>query len=94
MNVGLCILELHLSSAHSLKEKRRVVKGLKDRLKSRFNVSVAEIDHQDLWQRATLGIVSISPDRRPLESCFQQIQRIVESELSADVVSFEVEYLT
>ena len=94
MNVGLCILELHLSSAHSLKEKRRVIKGLKDRLKSRFNVSVAEIDHQELWQRSTLGVVSISQARQPLESCFQQIQRIVESELAAELVSFEIEYLT
>jgi len=94
MNVGLCILEIHLSSAQSLKDKRRVLKGLKDRLRSRFNVSVAEIDHQDLWQRATLGIVSISQARQPLESCFTQIRRILESEMPADLVEFEVEYLT
>ena len=94
MNVGLCILEIHLSSAHSLKDKRRVLKGLKDRLRGRFNISVAEIDHQDLWQRSTLGIVSISQARQPLESCFEQIRRIVESDLPADLVSFEVEYLT
>jgi uncharacterized protein YlxP (DUF503 family) len=94
MNVGLCVLEIHLSSSHSLKDKRRVLKGLKDRLRGRFNVSVAEIDHQDLWQRATLGIVSISGDRQPIESCFGQIRRIVESELPAELVAFEVEYLT
>jgi uncharacterized protein len=94
MNVGLCILELHLPFAHSLKEKRRVIKGLKDRLKSRFNVSVAEIDHQELWQRATVGIVSISQDKQPLESCFQQVRRIVEGGLEGELVSFEIEYLT
>ena len=94
MNVGLCIVEIHLSASHSLKEKRRVLRRLKDRLRGRFNVSVAEIDHQDLWQRATLGIVSISQDRGPLESCFGQIRGIVESELPGDLVSFEVEYLT
>ena len=94
MHVGLCILEIHLPASHSLKDKRRVLRGLKDRLRSRFNVSVAEIDHQDLWQRATLGIVSISQGREPLESCFRQIRGIVESELPGDLVSFEVEYLT
>jgi uncharacterized protein YlxP (DUF503 family) len=94
MNVGLCVVEIHLPSSHSLKDKRRVLKGLKDRLRGRFNVSMAEIDHQDLWQRAALGIVSISDARQPLESCFAQIRRIVESEPAADLVSFEVEYLT
>jgi uncharacterized protein len=94
MNVGLCILEIHLSASRSLKDKRRVLRGLKDRLRSRYNVSVAEIDHQDLWQRATLGIVSISQARQPIEACFGQIRGILESEVPGDVVSFEVEYLT
>ena len=94
MNVGLCIVEIHLSASHSLKDKRRVLRRLKDRLRGRFNVSVAEIDHQDLWQRATLGIVSISQGREPLESCFGQIRGIVEGELPGDLVGFEIEYLT
>jgi len=94
MNVGLCIVEIHLSASHSLKDKRRVLRRLKDRLRGRFNVSVAEIDHQDLWQRATLGIVSISQAREPLESCFHQIRGIVEGDLPGDLVSFETEYLT
>ena len=94
MNVGLCIVEFHLSASHSLKDKRRVLRRLKDRLKGRFNVSVAEIDHQDLWQRSTLGIVSISQAREPLESSFGQIRGIVEKELPGELVSFEIEYLT
>lgn len=94
MNVGLCIVEIHLSAAQSLKEKRRVLRRLKDRLRGRFNISVAEIDHQDLWQRSTLGIVAISPSREPLQSCFDQLRGIVESEIPGDLVSFETEYLT
>ncbi|HEV8336725.1 MAG TPA: DUF503 domain-containing protein [Candidatus Polarisedimenticolia bacterium] len=94
MNVGLCIVEIHLSASHSLKDKRRVLRRLKDRLKSRFNVSVAEIDHQDLWQRATLGIVSIAAGHEPLESCFGKVRGIVESEVPGEVVNFEIEYLT
>lgn len=94
MNVGLCIVEIHLAATHSLKEKRRVLRRLKDRLHGRFNVSVAEIDHQDLWQRATLGIVAIAQAREPLELCFGQVRSIVESEIAGDLMSFEVEYLT
>jgi len=93
MNVGLCIVEFHLTAAHSLKEKRRVLRRLKDRLRGRFNVSVAEIDHQDLWQRATLGIVAISESRGPLELCFDQLRGLVESEIPGDLLSFQTEYL-
>ncbi len=93
MNVGLCIVEFHLTASHSLKEKRRVLRRLKDRLRGRFNVSVAEIDHQDLWQRATLGIVAISEARAPLESCFAQLRGLVESEIPGDLLSFQTEYL-
>jgi len=59
MVVGLLSVELHLPEAHSLKEKRMVLRGVKDRLK-KFNVAVAEIEHHDLWQRAGLGIVTIT----------------------------------
>ena len=94
MNVGLCIAEIHLSGSHSLKEKRRVLRRLKDRLRHRLNVAVAEIDHQDLWQRSTLGIVSICDSKNPLESCFHQVRRIFEEEVPGELLSFEVEYLT
>ena len=56
MVVGLLALEIHLPDAHSLKDKRQVVRKLKERLRARFNVAVAELDHQDLWQRATVGV--------------------------------------
>ncbi len=94
MHVGLCVVEIHLSGSHSLKEKRRVLRRLKDRLRNRLNVAVAEIDHQDLWQRSTFGIVSIFDARPPLESCLQQVRRIFEEEIPGDILEFEVEYLT
>ena len=53
--IGVLTLELRIESSHSLKEKRHVVQSLKDRLRHKFNVSVAEIAHQDLWQRATIA---------------------------------------
>lgn len=94
MNVGLCLVEIHLIGSHSLKEKRRVLRRLKDRIRSKFNIAVAELEHQDLWQRATLGMVSIASSREPLESCFRQVRDILEREVSGDLASFHVEYLS
>ncbi len=67
MHVALLELDLHIPHAHSLKDKRMAVRSLKDRLRKRFNVSVSEVDYQDLWQRAAIGVVSIGPDSAYLE---------------------------
>jgi uncharacterized protein YlxP (DUF503 family) len=55
MNVGVCKIRLHLPENTSLKEKRRVLKSITTQLKNRFNISVAEVDDHDLWQKAVLG---------------------------------------
>ena len=94
LNVGLCIIQIHLPGVASLKEKRQVLRSLKDRLRDHYNVSIAEIDHQDLWQRATLGIVGIASARVPLEQTLASIQREVESRIAGEVVSCDVEFLT
>jgi hypothetical protein len=94
VNVGLCIVQIHLPRVASLKEKRQVLRGLKDRLREHYNVSVAEIDHQDLWQRTTLGIVSIASARVALEQTFSSIQGEVERRVPGEVLSYEVEYLS
>ena len=80
--IGVLTLELRLESSHSLKEKRHVVQSLKDRLRHKFNVSVAEIDHQDLWQRSTIAAVTVSSARENAE----KVLRSVEEE-AADLVS-------
>ena len=67
MHVGLLELDLHIPYAQSLKDKRMAVRSVKDRLRKRFNVSVAEVNHQELWQRAGLGVVSVGPDATYLE---------------------------
>jgi len=67
MHVGLLEIDLHIPYAQSLKDKRMAVRSVKDRLRKRFNVSVAEVNHQDLWQRAQIGVVSIGPDPTYLE---------------------------
>ena len=92
MPIGVLTLELHLPQAHSLKEKRFVVRKIKDRLRARFNVAVAELDHQDLWQRAVVGVVSISSDRKALETLFEAVQRESEKVLDGDLVGMELDF--
>ena len=94
VNVALCVLQVHLPGVASLKEKRQVVRSLKDRLRQHYNVAVAEVDHQDLWQRATLGIVGIASARLPLEQTFSSIRGEVERRLPGEVLSCDVEYLS
>lgn len=72
--VALLTLELRIEGAHSLKDKRQVLRSLKDRLRAQFNVAVAELDHSDLWQRATLGVVSISDSRSYLDGLMQNVE--------------------
>jgi len=73
--IAYLTLELHIEAAQSLKDKRQVVRSLKDRLRNGFNVSVAELDSTGLWNRATLGIVSVSDSRDYLEGLMKNVER-------------------
>jgi uncharacterized protein YlxP (DUF503 family) len=68
MVIGLLTLELHFPGARSLKDKRHALHGLQARLRNRFNVAVAEVEHQDLWQRARLAVVSVNTDHGHLDA--------------------------
>lgn len=85
MPVGVLTLEIQIPYAHSLKEKRAVLLKMRDRLRARFNVAVAELDHQDVWQTATLGVVSISDSQVLLESVFRKVLAEAENILGNDV---------
>jgi uncharacterized protein len=84
--VGVITWELHLAACHSLKDKRHVVKSLKDRLHHRFNVSAAETDHHDLWQRAELTVCVVATDRGHAESVLREADRLVEGADGARIV--------
>jgi len=75
--IGVRYFELHLAGAHSLKDKRSVLKSLKDRLHNEFNVSVAETARHDAWQSAELTVCLVSSDRRHAESVLSTIDRVV-----------------
>ncbi|MGA3167213.1 MAG: DUF503 domain-containing protein [Terriglobia bacterium] len=92
MPVGVLTLEIQLPYAHSLKEKRAVLRKMRDRFRARFNVAVAELDHQDVWQRATLGVVSISDSQTLLESVFRQVLAEAENILGDDVTEHTLEF--
>lgn len=72
--IGVLTLEIRVEDSHSLKDKRHVVKGLKDRLRHRFNVSVAEVDGQDTWQRSTIVVVNVSKDRAYAEQALRSVE--------------------
>jgi uncharacterized protein YlxP (DUF503 family) len=86
MVVGLVVWELHLAGCASLKEKRQVLKSLKDRLHNRFHVSVAETAHQDAHRRAELAACVVSADRRHAQSVLTSVDRMVEEESGARIV--------
>jgi uncharacterized protein YlxP (DUF503 family) len=73
--IALLTLELHIEAAQSLKDKRRVLRSLKDRLRAGFNVSVAELDPSSLWNRATVGVVAISDSRDYLDGLMKNVER-------------------
>jgi uncharacterized protein len=94
--IAFLTLELRIEGAHSLKDKRQVLRSLKDRLRAQFNVAVAELDHTDLWQRATLGVVSISDSRDYLDGLMQRVERQsvrLANNTGAEVEDSFIEYL-
>lgn len=91
--VGVLTLELRLPESHSLKDKRHTVKSLKDRLRSRFNVAVAEIDFQDIWQRSLISAVTVSGSRPYAEQTLQQVEREAAALLGPALVEVTVEWI-
>jgi uncharacterized protein len=91
--VGLITWELHLDGCQSLKDKRHVLKSLKDRLHQRFNVSAAETDHQDVWQRAELSACVVSTDRVHVEQVLREADRLVDGADGARIVDTSLSYL-
>lgn len=93
MVVGLLTVELHLPHAQSLKDKRMVLRRLKDRLKA-SNVSVAEVEHQDLWQRATLAVAAVSTDDRHVEQILNGVADEIERLEPGLTTRTDLEFLT
>jgi uncharacterized protein YlxP (DUF503 family) len=90
MMIGLLEIDLFAEHFHSLKEKRRLLSSLKERLQRRFNIAVAESAHQELWQKAQLSIVSLAADRGLLDGLFRQIEDFICQNYSVQISRLRV----
>ena len=94
MTIGIYTFEVHLPAARSLKDKRQVLRRLKDRLRAHHNIALAETgEHSELWQRAALTVVSVADRREPLERLFEAVHREAQKHVPGEVIETGVEYL-
>jgi len=94
MNVGVCRIRLHLPENQSLKGKRRVLHSITTRVRNKFNLSIAEVDDQDLWQLATLGICCVSNNQRYTNEVLSKVvDFIANSRFEAEMLDYEIEIL-
>jgi uncharacterized protein YlxP (DUF503 family) len=95
MNVGVCKIRLRLPENQSLKGKRQILKSIISRVDNKFNGSVAEVDDQDLWQVATLGICYVSNDRRHADEVLSKAAAfVVNGRFDAEILGYEIEVIS
>lgn len=93
MVVGLLRVEMHLPGARSLKEKRSVIKSLKDQLRGRFNVAVAEIAPSEKWQRATVGVTTLAEERLRVEALLKDVAEWIRGTRLVELIRVDEDYL-
>ncbi len=94
MVIGSCTIELHLPAVHSLKEKRSVLKSMMSRIRHEFNVSIAEIDHQDAWHTALIGVVTVSNDTAYAHGLLSRVVDWIErNRLDAVLADYQIEMI-
>lgn len=91
MLVGVCQVEIFLPQSDSLKAKRFVLSSVKTRIQNKFNVSIAEVDHHDLWQRATLGVAVVTNERRFVDQTFSKIIQFLEGDDRLEILEQRIE---
>ena len=93
MVVGVYTVELFISESQSLKDKRQVLHSLKDRLREKFNLSVAEVDGQDLWQKAVVGMACVANESRYVQQVLEQALNVIKGMPAVEVVRTQLELL-
>ena len=93
MTIGVLRVHFRIHDSRSLKQKRAVLRSLKDRLFSRFNVSVAEIGSNDIWQAGELGVVTVGNDQQFVDSVIQKVRNFIEMAPGVSVIEFDIEIL-
>jgi len=90
MIIGLLSLEIHFPYSQSLKDKRKELNSLKDRIRKKYNVALAELDYQDTWQRTKLGIATLNSQPAVVENILAKILRDVEDHVNGDVLKADI----
>ena len=93
MFIGVCTIELFIPESSSLKNKRQVLKSIKDRVRQSFNVSVSEVDTNDLWQRAVLGIACVGNEKRYINGMLDKIVDFVRGNHSVELINYKIELI-
>jgi len=93
MIIGLLLLEIYLPCSHSLKEKRKRLSSLRDRLRKRFNVAFSELDYQNKWQRTKIGIVTVNQQKKFVENLLNKIKVDAENLIDGEIINHQIHYL-
>lgn len=93
MLIGSCYIELRLFTPQSLKEKRHIIKSIMDRIKNKYNVSIAEVELNDKWQMAGIGIACVSNDSKIIDSTFNSIIEFLDGDTRFDITTIDIETL-
>ena len=93
MLIGTAQIELYIPGTFSLKEKRFILQSIKKKIQNRFNVSIAEVDYHDKWQRTCLGIACVSNDRRFLDKTLNNVMNAVQRENQVEILNQIIEIL-
>ncbi len=91
MFIGVCTIELHVPDSGSLKTKRQSLRSLKDRIRNKFNVSVAEVDNNDLWQKASLAVAAVSNDKAHLNQMMDHVLNVVRAVPELSLLDYQIE---
>jgi uncharacterized protein YlxP (DUF503 family) len=91
MFIGVCTIEMHIPESGSLKSKRHSLKSLKDRIRAKFNVSVAEVDDNDLWQKASLAVAAVSNDKSHLNQTLDHVLNLVRSVPDVSLLDYHID---
>ena len=93
MSVGLLILDCYISESQSLKDKRRILSSLSERLRRQFNIAIAEVEYQDQWQRAQLAIVLVNTNWRMLQSSMSKLTEYIDRDRRVEITNTETRQL-
>jgi len=92
MVIGFLSLEIYFPYSHSLKEKRKILKSFKDRVKNKFNVAFAELDYQDKWQRTRIGVATLNSYKKPVDNLLNKIIADAEENIDGEIIHSQIHY--